>query len=81
MIAAQVGLFFKLGAVGEFSPPHTPGNAANSTVQPRKTPMKKLRRILSLALLAVSVMSISACTSPTAFEDCGDIPGSNTRCD
>jgi hypothetical protein len=44
--------------------------------------MKKLRRILSLALLAVSVSSISACTSPTAWDDdCGDHPGSNTRCD
>jgi hypothetical protein len=43
--------------------------------------MKKLRRILSLVLLAISVSSISACTSPTAWDDCGDLPGSNTRCD
>jgi hypothetical protein len=44
--------------------------------------MKKLRRALSLVLLAISVSSISACTSPTAWDDdCGDLPGSNTRCD
>jgi hypothetical protein len=43
--------------------------------------MKKIRRVLSLVLLALSVSSIAACTSPTAWEDCGDVPGSNTRCD
>jgi hypothetical protein len=44
--------------------------------------MKKLRRLLSLLLVAAAVSSATACSSPTAWDDdCGDIPGSNTRCD
>ena len=43
--------------------------------------MKKLRRILSFALLLSAVGSVSACSDITAFEDCTGIPGSNNRCD
>jgi hypothetical protein len=44
--------------------------------------MKKLRRLLSLLLVAAAFGSVSACTDITAWEDCvsNDIPGSNNRC-
>jgi hypothetical protein len=43
--------------------------------------MKTMRRLLSLLLLAAAVSSATACSSPTAWDDCGDMPGSNTRCE
>jgi len=53
-----------------------------STRQPRKKAMKMLRRVLSFVLLAATISGVSACSSPTAWDDdCGDLPGSNTRCD
>lgn len=43
--------------------------------------MKKLRRLLSLLLLAAAFGSVSACTDITAWEECeNDVPGSNNRC-
>lgn len=46
--------------------------------------MLKLRRLLSLLLLASLVGTASACSEITAWdEECegGDLPGSNNRCD
>lgn len=45
--------------------------------------MTKLRRLLSLVLLAAAFGSVSACTSITGWEDsdCTGVPGSNNRCD
>ena len=43
--------------------------------------MKKLRRLLSLLILAAAFGSVSACSDITGFDDCDPIPGSNTRCE
>jgi hypothetical protein len=43
--------------------------------------MKKLRRLLSLLLVAAAFGSVSACSDITAWDECNDVPGSNNRCE